>query len=655
MEFPSSIDLKDPFWRRISPGASAALLSLVAVAIFPLSTDIYTVPKFFLLQAGALCLLLFWLTKPREKGRFVLTFSPLSLPMSLFFLWGAASLVKSQNPYQGGLLLFRLALLILLFHFLLDAFTSDSQIDLAIRVLLLTSLFISLYGLLQGWGIDFLRLERRFEPVSTLGNTSYAAEFLILVLPLCLARFLAVPSFSGRLLYLLCGLLLISYLFRTSCRGGWVAAVASLLFMAVLLSIKHRGRPEFLSLRLRPLASFLLVALFLIGFMILLQPDFLSQGAFRLQSIFDPHFPTNRVRILIWKGTLHMVSQHPWLGVGLGNFEFAFPPFRSLEEWLLSERLPVAEAHNEYLHMASEMGIPGLLLFLWLIITLLAMAARILRRSTSPSSYLRSLAITGSLVALLVYASFGFPFRNPVPSLYFWTFMAYLSVQDKLLSKDAPHRKIKGISYLLVWPTAILLLFLSYPLALQWFLADLHLRQAKVALAQGQKDVALAQYREAIYHYFPLHHQGTLRSFSFNEERFYSQLIDRHRIALLSQPENAGLHMELGSALMEVGRLEEALCQMQEALSLDDKMGEAREKLGLIYLRKNDLSRATAQFLMLTQRNPESGRAHLFLGIVLYRRGLLPEARKEWETAYRLDPSLSGAQHLLKRTAKGRK
>ncbi|MDH7499930.1 MAG: O-antigen ligase family protein, partial [candidate division NC10 bacterium] len=588
------------------------------------------------------------------KGRFGLTLSPLSLPMSLFFLWAAASLVKSQDPYQGGLLLFRLALLILFFHFLLDAFTSDLPIDFAIHVILLTSLLISVYGLLQGGGIDFLRLERRFEPVSTLGNTGYVAEFLILVLPLSLTRFLAAPSPLGRLLYFLSTLLLLSLLFRTSCRGGWVAALGSFLLMAAALAMKLRSKSALPSFRLRPLAPFLLVGLLLLGFLILYQPQSLLQGAARLQSIFDLQFPTNRVRILIWKGTLQLVSQHPWLGVGLGNFEFAFPRFRSLEEWLISERLPLAEAHNDYLHMAAELGIPGLLLFLWLLFTLFAMSIRILRSSASPASYLRSLAITAGLVGLFIYAFFGFPLRNPVPSLYFFSFMAYLSAQDQLSRKDRLRRR-KEISYVVVWPIAILLLFLSYPFTLQWFLADLHLKRAQVALAQGDREMALAQYGKAVFHYFPLHHQQQLRSFTLDEDRLYRQLIERYRIALLSQPRNARLHMQLGTALMEAGRLEEALSQMQTALSLDEGLGEARERMGLIFLQQGRLQQAAAQFRILTQRDPESGRAHFFLGVALYRQGLLSEARGEWEAAYRLDPSLSGAQHLLEKTGKERK
>jgi tetratricopeptide (TPR) repeat protein len=299
------------------------------------------------------------------------------------------------------------------------------------------------------------------------------------------------------------------------------------------------------------------------------------------------------------------------------------------------------------------MGIPGLLLFLWLIASLFAMAGRILRRTPSPATYLRSLTFSASLVALLLYALFAFPLRNPVPFLYFSAFLAYLSAEDKLLPEGHSCRKGR-VSYLMVWPAALFLLALSYPLTLQWFWGDLHLRKARTFLSQNQGDLALRHYREAIYHYFPYHHQHKLRSISLDEHRLQSQLIDQYRIALLSEPSDARLHLELGNALLESGRLEEALSATKKAIALDQAWAEAHERLGLIYLRMNDLPKATAEFGGLIRRDPSSARAHFFLGIALYRQGHLPEARRAWESALRLDPSLTGVQNLLSMTAQGR-
>ena len=76
-------------------------------------------------------------------------------------------------------------------------------------------------------------------------------------------------------------------------------------------------------------------------------------------------------RFAIWRDTLELIRQQPWLGVGLGNFNFA---------WSLTPlpHRPTAffdHAHNLPLHLAAELGVPlatlvaGLLMWgLWRIL-----------------------------------------------------------------------------------------------------------------------------------------------------------------------------------------------------------------------------------------------------------------------------------------------
>ena len=61
-------------------------------------------------------------------------------------------------------------------------------------------------------------------------------------------------------------------------------------------------------------------------------------------------------RFETWKGTLRMVLANPVLGVGLGAFEWRYPRYASVGFTRL--------AHNSYLELASEAGIPALLLLL---------------------------------------------------------------------------------------------------------------------------------------------------------------------------------------------------------------------------------------------------------------------------------------------------
>ena len=59
------------------------------------------------------------------------------------------------------------------------------------------------------------------------------------------------------------------------------------------------------------------------------------------------------------RDALHMWLEHPWLGVGIGDFETAYPRYQSFptDQW-------IDHAHNDYAEAAAETGLVGALLIL---------------------------------------------------------------------------------------------------------------------------------------------------------------------------------------------------------------------------------------------------------------------------------------------------
>ncbi len=89
----------------------------------------------------------------------------------------------------------------------------------------------------------------------------------------------------------------------------------------------------------------------------------------RIRSIVDLGETSNSARLAIWKASFDSIIKHPILGVGIYNFPVV------LNEKIITSKAG-ASAHNIYLHMAAEMGIPGLLATL---AVLLFITERILR------------------------------------------------------------------------------------------------------------------------------------------------------------------------------------------------------------------------------------------------------------------------------------
>jgi O-antigen ligase len=64
-------------------------------------------------------------------------------------------------------------------------------------------------------------------------------------------------------------------------------------------------------------------------------------------------------RIAHWQAALAMIRAHPWLGVGLGCYEDAYPAYRNLV-WVNA----LGHAHNIYLNVFAETGVIGLCAYL---------------------------------------------------------------------------------------------------------------------------------------------------------------------------------------------------------------------------------------------------------------------------------------------------
>ncbi len=82
-------------------------------------------------------------------------------------------------------------------------------------------------------------------------------------------------------------------------------------------------------------------------------------------------------RLAHWQAAWGMFSDHPWLGVGLGNYAAVYPAY-ALPRW--SD--PLGHAHNYYLNISAEAGLVGLSAYLLLIAAILWQAWRAVRRTS---------------------------------------------------------------------------------------------------------------------------------------------------------------------------------------------------------------------------------------------------------------------------------
>jgi O-antigen ligase len=141
----------------------------------------------------------------------------------------------------------------------------------------------------------------------------------------------------------------------------------------------------------------------------------------------------------IWRNTWRMVQNHPF-GIGLGAYETAYPIYR--RDNVLNGI--VAEAHNDYLQVLSDAGIPGGILIVWFLWVMTRAIRRVTRMRDGLTAGL-ALGASGGVFGMLIHSFFDFNLQLPSHSLLL-LFLAGMvsSVGARGSEKEFPSQRSNG-------------------------------------------------------------------------------------------------------------------------------------------------------------------------------------------------------------------
>jgi len=103
----------------------------------------------------------------------------------------------------------------------------------------------------------------------------------------------------------------------------------------------------------------------------------------------------------------------------------------------------------------------------------------------------------------------------------------------------------------------------------------------------------------------------------------------------------------IGNALLNQGRVDEAIMQYQKTLALWPESAIARAGLGNAFMKKQQLDEAIIQFQKALKLQPELPDAHVYLGDAFLQKGLVNEAITQFQKALNLKPDFAEAHNLL--------
>lgn len=316
------------------------------------------------------------------------------------------------------------------------------------------------YSMVMHFDKGFGRLGAGLAPFPFyVDHTSYsaAAVFVLLTLSGELARFKK-PWTRPHLITLT--IFIAAAVVLSFSRGAWLSLIAA---VAALILLKWEWRTAW---RLTAVGSVLAIvagAWVLSGKAPVLA-DSNSDGAGFKESVLSlsnhQGDASNMERINRWKCSLRMSRDRPWLGHGVGAFQFVFPPYQRPEEmtyisvmapipvhrvqryWTWSDDLIIRNnpqnlycsggtAHSEYLLALAESGPLAMVLFAFLGMVVLREGHRAIRARGNGAARTRLITVWLALLAYFTHALFNNFLDDPKVAFPFWSGMLLLVMAIK--------------------------------------------------------------------------------------------------------------------------------------------------------------------------------------------------------------------------------
>ncbi len=182
-------------------------------------------------------------------------------------------------------------------------------------------------------------------------------------------------------------------LILTLTRAAWVSvAIATFCIICYWLITVPKNRWIYLSILLLCFLPFLILFKFNV-----FNVKSLQHITSRFQTMIEHPQGFMGERPKWWGMSLQLMRQYPLNGIGLGRFRHEYQLNTSSEQYDMPYH-----AHNIYLHIAVEHGIPSLFLFIWMLV-LIWRELFLMRQATGFSGLGRFIGTSGFLISALIY------------------------------------------------------------------------------------------------------------------------------------------------------------------------------------------------------------------------------------------------------------
>jgi O-antigen ligase/Flp pilus assembly protein TadD len=599
----------------------------------------------------ALGIFTFYIFKIIKEGKVIYSSNSLNLPILLFILIATLSILINSTPWISLKDFIYFLSYFLIYFFIINNIKTKDSINFCLIIFFITVSIISLYLLLQYYGLDpFLSDIQQL--TSTLGNQNYVASYLALIFPIAFSFFLIETKKINKILFEV--VLLINYTGIIIChtRAIWAALFFSLLLFRYLLS--HYKMNKILKDNKKWLI--ILFSLFILITLIYSTDNPLNRSPItaieRAISAFDMQDTSLKIHFLEWQSTMDMIKDRPLFGSGLGTFPLYYLNYQadSLQKNpnYLNFAGKVGEAHNEYLQLGAEIGIIGLLVFILIIILFYKTNFNLIKKIKTINGKIIVISLLSGITVTLIDSIFSFPFHIPAVGSAFWFIIGLaIASENVFVKKEREDAKIncpeinlnflknknyyKVIKIPLIITVAILMILMINIIIIKPYRAELHLYQGRRWLIDGNYKNALpviSYARELDPHNGRILHALGATYYNlgeFNQAIYYLQEAKKYMI-------DVNTFYILGLSYSKLNMFKKAEEEFKRAIYLNPKFTEVYHYLGLLYFQQENYDKAVEQWNKILEIEPNFPNKYIVLnnlGIV-YQKKEMPDKALEY-------------------------
>lgn len=365
--------------------------------------------------------IIIWTMRSLPQGRW-LPKTPLDLPLLVFYVLNVVSTLFSTEPRLSLENLVHLTIFVLIYYIVVDLLVSGWTMSTLVRPMLVIGSVIIIVALLELalWlGIWFMATGE-VSPMLALGDyrrrivmgpANVLAWYVVLLMPLALARLLTPSSLRVKAnlgAWVLGATLVFASTLSRSGLVGMAVAVASFVALAALSHV-HLSRATIRSSPRNPAV--------IMGGAVLCTVAAAVLGALALPLV-NIRTGTVIVRFELWRAAAEIIVRRPLLGGGPGTFGYLFHQLPDFNRFIPD--MFYNNAHNGFINVAAETGLPGLVAGLWL---LWALVRTLHKTLTGPGEDSRGRRIVYSaclagILGLLAATMFDVPWVFPLITLH---------------------------------------------------------------------------------------------------------------------------------------------------------------------------------------------------------------------------------------------